>query len=117
MTLQTIDVKIFNKAKKLMGKKFPLMIEYFTEDTKIYVDEIEKSYKEKRLDLAVRAAHTIKSSAGQLGAKKLSDIAKEIEVLCGALGENKSDDYERLFTLYKQLKSEFSEVLSVFKSL
>ncbi|MDA9163262.1 Hpt domain-containing protein [Rickettsiaceae bacterium] len=104
--LDIINIKLAEEAKNLMTDRFPTMVSYFLEDTQMYLEEIEKGATEDDPERAISPAHTIKSSAKQLGAERVSEIAKNIEELCRNLVENGSNDLEQFKNLSKQLKEE-----------
>ena len=87
------------------------MIKYFIEDTENYMREIAEGCKSKSAEMALRPAHTIKSSAAQIGADKASDIARQIEDVCREIIANGNEDYVQLEKLYNQLKSEIAIVV------
>ena len=101
-----INMKIVQEAKLLMNDRFPMMVKYFLEDTQMYLEEIAKAVQEKNIEMAISPAHTIKSSAKQLGAERVSSVAKSIEELCRNISENRAPGFEELETLYNQLKKE-----------
>jgi HPt (histidine-containing phosphotransfer) domain-containing protein len=56
--------------------------------------------------MIISPAHTIKSSAKQLGAERVYNIAKELEELCRNIFENDASGLDRLESLYSQLEKE-----------
>lgn len=55
------------------------LIEIFLEEAPKHLETMERALEEDEPDDLRIAAHTMKSSAGQLGAKGLSEQAKELE--------------------------------------
>lgn len=108
--LETINLSIVEEAKDLMSERFPTMIKYFLEDTRMYIGEIENSVQNNDFEIAISPAHTIKSSAKQLGAEKVSDVARQIEQFARDMLDNKGDDFDTLDKLYHELKEEFEAV-------
>lgn len=111
MTNKIIDINIINEAKILMGKRFPLMIKYFTEDTKAYLAEIARACVDRDIKIALLPAHTIKSSAKQMGIMIVSEIAEQIELLCQNMIKNNNENYTELDNLYHQLNKEVAVAL------
>lgn len=100
---EIFDMRIVQEAKDTMKTKFPLMVEYFLEDSQIYVNDI-KSGK-----TVTEAAHTLKSSSRQMGAVKLSNIAREIEEVSRGGGQP---------TVYlAPLEEAYREVVEAFKNI
>lgn len=75
-----LDQTLINEAQSLMRNKFPQMIAYYMEDTQGYIAYIEKAYAENNVEGLIPPAHTAKSSSRQMGALRLSAIARTIEL-------------------------------------
>jgi HPt (histidine-containing phosphotransfer) domain-containing protein len=99
-------MKIVAEAKALMNDRFPMMVKYFLEDIQMYLEEIEKAVQAKNVEMAISPAHTIKSSAKQLGVDKVSIVAKDMEELCRNTLENGGAGFAEFEALYIQLKKE-----------
>jgi HPt (histidine-containing phosphotransfer) domain-containing protein len=108
--LKVLNMEIVAEAKELMNERFPMMVKYFLEDTAMYIEEIRRGVEEDNAEIAISPAHTIKSSAKQLGAERVSDTSKLIEELCRNITENKSSNLQELKLLYDNLKQEFENV-------
>ncbi|MDB2414948.1 Hpt domain-containing protein [Rickettsiales bacterium] len=104
-------------AKSLMGDKFTIMIEYFLEDTATYIDAINNGLNSNDIEQVKVSAHTIKSSALQIGADKVSEIAKDMEVISIAILENSDSDLSKLNSLCENLKDAFSKAEPELKKL
>lgn len=104
-----INQAAMEETKSIMQDKFPMMVEYFLEDAKMYVSSIDEGIKSNDVKQVVSPAHTIKSSAFQVGAQKVSEIAKEIEEVASEMLEKDEYDLEKLNELYNQLDSALSE--------
>ncbi len=102
-TLQFLDANIVAKARKMMKRRFPTMIEYFLEDTQGYIDQIRKGLSQEDVSQLVVPSHTIKSSARQMGALEVSDLAKEIE----ALARTENTHLKEIAALTDQLQEQF----------
>lgn len=57
------------------------LLEMFTEDLPIYIDEIKNALNEGDLATLGRVAHQIKGSSGNVGAKTIEEIAANLEKL------------------------------------
>jgi len=104
--LEIININTVNTAKDLMGDRFPVMIKYFLEDLQMYMEEIARGLKEQNTKVIVSSAHTIKSSAKQLGVDRVSDIAKQIESLCREMIDTNKQEFLSLEELNIKLKNE-----------
>ena len=75
-----LDPVLLAEAKAMLQEKFPRVIGYFLEDSARYISEIEAGLVAGQIDAVVPPAHTLKSSAWQIGACRLSNRAKAIEL-------------------------------------
>lgn len=87
------------------------LIDIFLEEAPKHLDTMERALEEDAPDDLRIAAHTMKSSAGQLGAKGLSERAEELE----EIGENGdiSDADEKVADarrIYEAVESELREL-------
>jgi len=120
MTQQQLDIinmKLVEEARDLMNERFPTMVSYFLEDTEMYLAEIERGVNENNPKIAIPPAHTIKSSAKQLGAERVSEIAQNIEELCRNIVDTGSDDLTEFQSLAKKLKEEVELATPEFNKL
>ncbi len=76
------DKKSYESAKNLMDDKFSIMVGYYISDTQQYINDIKRAIDNKDVKAIIQPAHTIKSSSFQIGAIKVSILAKEMEELC-----------------------------------
>ncbi len=107
--IKIINIDTINTTKDLMGDRLSTMIKYFLEDTQMYMEEIARGIKEKNPQIALISSHTIKSSAKQLGADRVSEVAKQIESLCRELDKDIDQGYLKLEKLYNELKNEIAD--------
>jgi HPt (histidine-containing phosphotransfer) domain-containing protein len=57
------------------------LIETFLEDSPELIGQLKKSYNENDPPTFQRAAHTLKSNGASFGAMRLSELAKELEMM------------------------------------
>ena len=114
--LEIINISIVEEAKELMGERFPTMVKYFLEDTEMYLGEIQASIEDKDIKRAISPAHTIKSSAKQIGAERISDIARQIEWFCREY-EGGDGDLEQLDRLYQDLQEEMDAAIPLLEEI
>ena len=69
----SIDQEIFNQVKSVSGKSLDSIVEMFRSEAEKTINQLPHS-ENKKAD-----AHKIKSAALSIGAKKISDLAKELE--------------------------------------
>lgn len=114
---QIINMASVDEAKSVMKDKFPMMIEYFLEDAAMYINSIDEGLKAKDADKVKSPAHTIKSSANQLGADKVSDISKQMENMAKDMLDGGAGDFDQLNALFEELKAAFAEAEPELKKL
>lgn len=78
-TDDVLDANAVIEARTMMLDKFPRLVSFFLEDAESYIAKIEEGLIARNAQLVVPPAHTLKSSARQMGASKLADIAMHIE--------------------------------------
>jgi HPt (histidine-containing phosphotransfer) domain-containing protein len=80
--LQDIDTQAIEKLRKLGGNKFVVeLIDTFLQHVSQKMEEALTGEREGNPETIERAVHSIKSSAGNLGAQKLQNLAAQIEEL------------------------------------
>lgn len=114
---EIINMQAAKETKQVMGENFSLMIEYFLEDTAMYMNSITEGLASKDAECIKIPAHTIKSSSKQLGADRLSELARQIEYLSTDILEGKAGDFDKLTSLFEELKAAFAEVEPEIKKL
>ena len=83
MNLQPlIDYSIFEQLKRDMGADFiGEVVDAFIEDTQQQIDRLRQALEGKDEEAVRQAAHSIKSTASTLGALRLANLAREMELL------------------------------------
>ncbi|AMO54790.1 hypothetical protein GZ77_19450 [Endozoicomonas montiporae] len=76
-----VDIDTFNTLKEIMEEAFSSLLDSYFEDAPNLLEELKQAAKAADLEVVIRAAHTLKSSSGNLGATQLAGIASQIEVL------------------------------------
>jgi len=93
------------RLQRLGGDAFTLkMIQLFLDYTRTKIEEARQAQADGNLLAVEHAVHPIKSSAGNVGASRLRDLATEIE----ALAQAKNND--RLPDLIQDLAKSFAAV-------
>lgn len=77
---EIIDHRLLEEARTLLKDKFDLLLGCYIEDVENYIREMQKAAATKNVEGIVLPAHTIKSTSKRMGALRLSDIAKDIEL-------------------------------------
>lgn len=80
--LKDIDNEAIERLRKLGGNKFVIeLIDTFLQHVSQKMEEALTGEREGNPETIERAVHSIKSSAGNLGAQRLQDLAAQIEEL------------------------------------
>ena len=113
MTQQSeiINIQALDTARHLLGDRFSIIIKYFLEYTEMYSSEIAKCLKEKNILIISSSAHTIKSSAKHLGIDRVSEVAKQMEILCREIIDSNNQNWEMLEKLYNSLNKELEKAI------
>ncbi len=85
-----LDRSALDNVRSMMKDDFASILNIFLEDAATYVDNIARGIEEGTFDKAASAAHALKSSAGQLGAMRLSSLAKQFEADAKAVTKDQS---------------------------
>ncbi|MDD7804853.1 MAG: response regulator [Endozoicomonas sp. (ex Botrylloides leachii)] len=75
-----LDNQTLMMLKELMEEEFPVLLNSYIEDAPKLLLDIKLSSKNADIEVLTRAAHTLKSSSFNIGARKLGEMAKKIEV-------------------------------------
>lgn len=104
-----IDFNALAEAKEMMKAKFPTMVEYYLEDSVNYIALIHEGMKASNVERIISPAHTLKSSSRQMGAQRVSALAKEIEALARDQTSAGTHDIHAFAPLVSALEAAFNE--------
>lgn len=107
-TQSVIDETIFEALKENMGEILPILIEAFLEDGTVLLQEIFDGVNAQNKEAIATAAHTMKSSAKNIGAVQLSVYCAEIENVIEE--EDGISNIEGLLGLHTIAKMEMGDV-------
>lgn len=108
--MQTINHDVFNALKEMMMDIIGELVNVFIEDSYKLLEEIEAGINTQDTALIVKAAHTLKSSAKNMGADKLAHYSLEIEESIEA-----NIDFNVLTRIANKAKDEMNEVRKIFQ--
>jgi HPt (histidine-containing phosphotransfer) domain-containing protein len=80
-----LDLDTLKELKVIMGDEYSLLLETFINDSVVRIKTIAQAVAAQDPDAICRTAHSLKGSAGNMGAVRLSHICKALEEL-GASG-------------------------------
>lgn len=106
-----IDQDTFNTLRDIMEDEFSSLLDSFFENAPTLLDELKQAARAADLEVVIRAAHTLKSSSSNLGAKLLSEIADNIEVL------GKEGKLQEASSLIPGLEQAMNQTLEAYRQL
>lgn len=110
-----IDLAAINEAKETMKAKFPTMVQYFMEDSESYIESIREGIAAVSSERIVSPAHTLKSSARQMGAIRMSEIAKLIEMIAREQADANQNNMAPFSELLTLLKTAFEDTKTAYQ--
>jgi len=107
---EIVNRELLDEAKSLLKDKFEFLLGCFIEDVDNYIREMQDAIANKNIEGVVRPAHTIKSTSKRMGALKLSNVAKDIELTArDAVNNNIYDENARMMDDMRHIAAVFEE--------
>jgi two-component system, sensor histidine kinase and response regulator len=110
----SIDASALDQMRKLQVKGepdfFASLIDLFFEDAESHIEDLRQAAAKGDARLLAKKAHSLKSSCGNLGAKKMTAICNEIEAI------GRRDSVEGAAAFVEELAEEFSRVRRLLES-
>ncbi|MBK8284479.1 MAG: response regulator [Ahniella sp.] len=84
-----IDNRLVSDLMEIMGAEFSELVRVYLEDTPKALSQLERAAQTNDVESLIAPAHSLKSTSANLGALRLSDMAKRLEhgARMGELGE------------------------------
>ncbi len=76
----TIDWAEFARARQELGQNFVRILDYFKEDGRKAISQLEDAIRSRQSAALVLPAHKLKNEAREFGAEQLARLAEEIEM-------------------------------------
>lgn len=109
---EVIDPQAIERLKEWGGEKLAgQMVRLFLKNSGTRMDQIRTGIAEADVEEAERGAHSLKSSAANIGGEHLRTLATQIEA--AAL----SDDVERMRQLGPELEAAYSAVMDALATM
>lgn len=106
-----VDDAVLNQLRALGGQALlQRLVSLFFESSKGYVAEIGQGIGDSDLEKVEKAAHTLKSGAGSLGARAVFNLAETIESAA------RNQEFHRLPTLFDELSVAYRETCTELAS-
>ncbi len=107
----TIDQNALEKLRIVAGDKFGSIVNTFIGNVRRLMDAIDKAYEAKDADAMMRAAHSLKSSGGQMGAMRLQELMGHIEAIA------RNGDVTEAERFYADARAEYNVIMAVYERL
>ena len=106
-----LDTSIIGDLLDVMGDEFPDLVRVYLEDTPKNVALLEQAARQRSMEGIIAPSHSLKSTSANLGALRLSELAKRLEH--GA----RSGELAEPLILVSELKREYQQVASALTEL
>jgi HPt (histidine-containing phosphotransfer) domain-containing protein len=112
-----LDLAAIAETREVMKAKFPAMVQYFLEDAEGYVQALRDAASAADVPNVVSSAHALKSSAHQMGAMRVSALARTIEMFGRAHVDAQGEGAPDLADLLAQMEAALAETKDAFGHL
>jgi signal transduction histidine kinase/CheY-like chemotaxis protein/HPt (histidine-containing phosphotransfer) domain-containing protein len=106
-----LDTSIIGDLVDVMGDEFPDLVRVYLEDTPKNVALLEQAARQRSMEGIIAPSHSLKSTSANLGALRLSELAKRLEH--GA----RTGELTEPAILVSELKREYQQVASALTEL
>lgn len=98
-----LDEQAVATARDILKAKFDTMVAVYIDNSWERIDEILKAINEDDIEGVIRPAHTLKSTSKQMGAVKLSYLAKDVEYIAKAVHKGEAEEGQDMQTISEAL--------------
>jgi CheY-like chemotaxis protein/HPt (histidine-containing phosphotransfer) domain-containing protein len=106
-----LDTSIIGDLVDVMGDEFPDLVRVYLEDTPKNVALLEQAARQRSMEGIIAPSHSLKSTSANLGALRLSELAKRLE------HDARTGDLSEPLILVGELKREYQQVASALTEL
>jgi len=106
-----LDTNIIGDLVDVMGDEFPDLVRVYLEDTPKNVALLEQAARQRSMEGIIAPSHSLKSTSANLGALRLSELAKRLEH--GA----RTGELTEPLILVSELKREYQQVATALTEL
>ena len=105
-----LDRSILDELREVMGEEFDRLVRTFLDHSPDLMDQLQKAALARKAGEMAAPAHSLKSSAANMGAMKLSALARDLEVAA------RRGDLEAALTAYRQMPMVFLATCAALRS-
>lgn len=102
-----LNREIIDDLQTILGDGFAEIVEEQVEQAVVYIRDMEDLLATNQPEMAMRRAHALKSSAGQVGLQGMHALAKELELTCKA-DIPSGQTSEKALQLFRTLQKDFT---------
>lgn len=108
----SLDFSIVGELREVMGEDFGMVVKSFLRTAPGLLNQLKEAAMSKDMDALIAPAHTLKSSSANVGAMKLSALAKFIEHQ-SRLGDlsNPVDPVKQMFAEFRKVGGQYLEMV------
>jgi HPt (histidine-containing phosphotransfer) domain-containing protein len=110
-----LDMAVVAQTLEMLGESYVHVLGLFERDGRRYLAQIELALANMHAASLSQAAHPLKSSAQQMGARRCSEIAAQMEIQSRQMQETGATDFTALSVLYPQLRDVFETSVAALK--
>lgn len=102
-----LNREIIDDLQAILGNGFTEIMAEQVEQATEYIKDLKDLLEANQSDMAMRRAHALKSSAGQIGLQGIYALAKELELACKADSDGGRTS-EKSWRFFYTVQEEFS---------
>lgn len=102
-----LNREIIDDLQTILGNGFAEIMAEQVEQATGYIKDLKDLLEANQSDMAMRRAHALKSSVGQIGLQGIYALAKELELACKADSESGKTS-EKSLRFFRTLQEEFN---------
>ena len=106
-----IDLDVYNTLGEVLEDELASLVEEFIQDSSDKIEELKEHAKNNDAEKIFSTAHSLKSSSANLGALKMSEICKSLEM--EARNGNTEGAVEQVSSLEEMYKGTSEELKSL----
>ena len=100
-----LDQQAVENARRILKERYDEIVETYIQSTQDYINTMIQAMEKNDIEAIIRPAHTLKSTSKQMGAEKISLIAKDIEHKAKDLNNTQNSDQAAYQSITPQLDS------------
>lgn len=106
-TYYHLNREIIDDLQAILGNGFAEIMAEQVEQATGYIKDLKDLLEAHQSDMAMRRAHALKSSVGQIGLQGIYALAKELELACKADSDSDRTS-EKTWRFFRAMQEEFN---------